>query len=194
MAWDFSVKVTDVIMIGAVFVGPIVAVQITEYLRKAKDARDRKVHIFRTLMATRSAELAPMHVEALNLIDLEFHSKKHQDKRVLDAGRLYMNHLGDRGYPKEAWPVRKAELLVELLYEMSASLGYGFDKVQIKAGSYYPSGWDEVERENEETRRNWLNIVRGSQQLHIRAEIFPPPIFKPQAEQEETDAMEIEKV
>lgn len=173
MEWEWEIRITDIIMTIAVFAGPIVSVQLAEGLSKLKDKKNRKVHIFRTLMATRSAQLAPMHVEALNLIDLEFHSQKRQDKRVLDAGRLYMDHLKDRGYPKEAWPARKGDLLVELLYEMSEALGYGFDKVQIKAGSYYPSGWDDVERENEETRQNWLNIVKGNQQLHMKAEIFP---------------------
>jgi hypothetical protein len=187
MAWDFSVKVTDVVMIVAVFAGPIVAIQIAEWLRKIKDSRDRKVHIFRTLMATRSAQLASMHVEALNLVDLEFHSQKRQDKRVLDAGRLYIDHLRDRGYPKESWGARKAELLVELLYEMSVSLGYGFDKVQIKVGSYYPSGYDDANNENEEIRKNWLNIVRGNQQLHMKAEIFPSPGSVPPQKQDETE-------
>src|SRR3990167_9389920 len=118
MAWDWTIKITDIIMITAVAAVPVIAVQITEYLRHKKDSRDRKVHIFRTLMATRSATLAPMHIEALNLVDLEFHSQKHQERRVLDAGRLYIDHLRDHLYPKEAWPARKAELLVDLLYEM----------------------------------------------------------------------------
>lgn len=185
MAWDFSVKVTDVIMITAVLAGPVVAVQITEFLRNLKDSRDRKVHIFRNLMSTRSAQLAPMHVEALNLVDLEFHSQKRQDKRVLDAGRLYMDHLRDRVYPQETWGVRKTELLVELLYEMSESLGYGFDKVQIKAGSYFPAGYEDIENERNEIRKNWLNIVRGKQQLHMKAEIFPSVPYEP-TKQEET--------
>lgn len=194
MEWEWKIRITDIIMIVAVFAGPIIAVQITEYLRRVKDSRDRKVHIFRTLMATRSAQLAPMHVEALNLIDLEFHSPKRQDKRVLDAGRLYVDHLKDHEYPKEAWPARKGDLLVELLYEMSESLGYGFDKVQIKAGSYYPRGYDTVEFENDEIRKNWLNIVKGNQQLHMRAEIFPSPTFNPPAKQDESENKATEKV
>lgn len=179
MEWEWKIRITDIIMVFVVIAGPIIAVQLTGYLRQLKDKRDRKVHIFRTLMATRSAQLAPMHVEALNLIDLEFHSPKRQDKRVLDAGRLYMDHLKDREYPREVWLARKSDLLVDLLYEMSESLGYGFDKVQIKAGSYYPSGYGVAEEENEEIRKHWLNIVRGVQQLQMKAEVFPSTPLKP---------------
>lgn len=194
MEWEWKIRITDIIMTIAVFVGPIVAVQITEYLRKAKDIRDRKVHIFRTLMATRSAQLAPMHVEALNLIDLEFHSPKRQDKRVLDASRLYMDHLRDRVYPQDSWGTRKVELLIELLYEMSQALGYSFDKVQIKAGSYFPSGYEEIENEKHEIRKNWLNIVKGNQQLNMKAEIFPSTAYNPPVKQEEAVTPVVEKV
>jgi len=176
MAWDFTIRITDIIMIVAISTGPIIAVQIAEYLRNQKDSRDRKVHIFRTLMATRSATLAPMHIEALNLVDLEFHSKKHQERRVLDAGRLYIDHLRDHLYPKEAWPARKAELLVDLLYEMSVVLGYNFDKVQIKAGSYYPSGYEETENDNLQIRKLWLEILKGNKKLPMIAEVYPSSV------------------
>ena len=171
MEWEWKIRITDIIMTIAVFAGPIVAVQITEYLRRVKDTKDRKVHIFRTLMATRSATLAPMHVEALNAVDLEFH----QDKRVLDASRLYMDHLRDRAYPKETWGTRKVELLVELLYEMSQALGYSFDKIQIKAGSYFPSGYEEIENDKEQIRKLSLEILQGKKQLPILAGIFNMP-------------------
>ena len=72
MEWEWKIRITDIIMIIAIIVGPIIAVRITEKLRLKKDSRDRKVHIFRTLMATRSAPLAAMHIEALNLVELEF--------------------------------------------------------------------------------------------------------------------------
>lgn len=193
MEWELKIRATDIIMIIAIFAGPIVAVQITEFLRKVNDARGRKVHIFRILMATRSATLASPHVESLNAVDLEFHSKNIQDKRVLDACRLYMDHLRDHEYPKEMWGARRTELLVELLYEMSKALGYNFDKVQIKAGSYYPSGYEEFENDNLEIRKNWLNILKGNQQLHMKAEIFPSPVYSQPVKQDEEVVPEEEK-
>ena len=55
MEWEWKIRITDLIMIVAIIIGPIVAVRLTECLRHRKDVRDRKVHIFRTLMSTRSA-------------------------------------------------------------------------------------------------------------------------------------------
>lgn len=167
MTWDWTIKITDIIMVIAIFAGPIIAVRITEKLRLSKDSRDRKVHIFRTLMATRSAQLAQMHIEALNLVELEFQAPPHPSRRVVDAGRLYVDHLRDHSYPKEGWGPRKDELLVDLLYEMSTALCYNFDKVQIKAGSYYPSGYQETEIDNLEIRKLWLEILQGKRLLPI---------------------------
>ncbi len=161
-------------MIGAVVVGPIIAVRITEALRHRKDSRDRKVHIFRTLMATRSAPLAAMHVEALNLVELEFQAPPDASSSVVAAARLYTNHLADEQYPKNMWGTRKAELLVDLLYEMSKNLGYNFDKVQIKAGSYYPSAYDDSDKDNYQTRKLWLEILQNKRFLPTATIALPP--------------------
>lgn len=173
MEWDWKIRITDIIMVFAIVLGPIIAVQITEMLRASKDARNRKVHIFRNLMATRSAQLAAMHIEALNLVELEFQSKKH--RKTLDAWRLYVDHLKDRAYPKETWPTRKSELLVDLLYEMSCSLGYNFDKVQIKSGSYYPSGYEDNDLDTLESRKLWLEVLRGKRHLPMVAGVYNLP-------------------
>ncbi len=110
----------------------------------------------------------------MNLVELEFQGPR-SAKRVVDAGRLYIAHLGDRLYPTEAWSTRKDELLVDLLYEMSTSLGYNFDKVQIKAGSYYPSGYGDAENETVQIRKLWLDILKGNKRLPMSAEVYPPP-------------------
>ncbi len=154
-------------MIFVIFVGPIVAVQLTEYLRNKKDSKNRKVYIFRTLMATRSAPLAAMHIEALNLVELEFQVAPHQATTVVASGRLYMDHLRSSQYPKDMWETRRVELLVDLLYEMSKALDYSFDKVQIKAGSYYPSAYGETDEDNYKTRKLWLEILEAKRFLPV---------------------------
>jgi hypothetical protein len=161
MTWDFTVKATDVIMIFAILVGPIASVCITEYLRKNEDKRNRKVHIYRTLMATRTANLSFQHVEALNLVETEFSSGNKDDKEVINAWKLYLSHLNDRNYPKESWGARRADLLVDLLHEMSRALGYGHDKAAIKSGSYYPDGYVNMEEEEKLLRLGWLEVLAG---------------------------------
>ena len=60
----------------AILLSPLIAVQVTERLNNSKEAKNRRIMIFGSLMATRATAMNPMHVEALNRIDIEFHSKK----------------------------------------------------------------------------------------------------------------------
>jgi hypothetical protein len=173
LTFEWTVRVTDVLTILAIIAGPILAVQITEYLRKSGEATKRKIHIFRTLMATRSVPLSAAHIESLNLVEIEFRSSRHQERRVVDCWRLYLAHLNDRNYPQEAWAARKGDLLIDLLYEMSGVLGFSYDKSQIKSGTYYPSGWQEAELEQIEARKLWLDVLRGQRTLPMQ--VFPPP-------------------
>lgn len=46
--------IADWIMILAVLLGPIIAVQLTRYLDNKKENRERKLQVFKTLIATRS--------------------------------------------------------------------------------------------------------------------------------------------
>jgi hypothetical protein len=74
---DPSIRTVDIIMIIAVFAGPIVAVQLQTLLERRREKRERKLKVFRTLMATRARKAAdPSHVEALNLIGIEFYKHR----------------------------------------------------------------------------------------------------------------------
>jgi len=177
MQIDWTLKITDLVMIVALFVGPIAAVQITEYLRSTKDSQKRKEHIFRTLMATRSSSLSYAHIEALNLVEIEFNSSIPKEKKVIDCWRLYIAHLNAKNYPMDIWQTKRGELLIDLLYEISTLLGYAHDKAQIQSGAYYPQGYVNVENDNAETRQLWLEVLRGKRQIPMKAEVvaFLPP-------------------
>ncbi|MFX6755224.1 DUF6680 family protein, partial [Acinetobacter baumannii] len=66
---DNTVEFKDILMIIAVLLSPVIAVQVTRYLDNKKEARERQLWVFKTLMATRALSLSPHHVEALNRID-----------------------------------------------------------------------------------------------------------------------------
>ena len=66
--------IADWLMISAVLSGPIIAVQLTRFLDAAKEERERKLQVFKTLMATRAYTVSWDHVVALNRIDLELKS------------------------------------------------------------------------------------------------------------------------
>jgi uncharacterized protein DUF6680 len=57
----------------ATFAGPIGAVIVTRLIDRKRAQRDRQLDVFRALMRTRKGALQPDHVNALNLVEIEFH-------------------------------------------------------------------------------------------------------------------------
>ena len=86
-----SFTISDILMIGAVILAPLIAVQVDKYLEKKRNKKERKLNVFKTLMATRGRVLDPRHVEALNMIDLEFNG----EKAVTVAWKAYLDHLAN---------------------------------------------------------------------------------------------------
>ena len=84
-------RITDWLMIVAVLLAPLVAVQVQKILERYREDRARKLNVFKTLMATRAATISAQHVQALNTIDLEFQGKKY--KAVTDSWKTYLDHL-----------------------------------------------------------------------------------------------------
>lgn len=166
-------ETTDIIMILAVFLGPIVAVRLTRFLDNRKEVRERKLFVFKTLMATRAYTLAPAHVEALNRIDLEFETKKKHEKKVLDAWKEYLDLLGNRELSAEQWNIRRVDLLVELLYHMGWALDYEFDKTHIKNGTYSPVAHGRIEEQQEAIRQGVIEIMEGKRVLPMHVTNLP---------------------
>ena len=168
-------KLTDFLMILAVLLAPLVAVQVQKRLEVFREVRGRKLWIFKTLMATRAATVSPEHVQALNMIDLEFREKRF--KNVTTAWKTYLDHLNS--YPKEdekrqpLWGERRVDLLTALLLEMGRSLGYEFDEVHVKKGIYAPEAHGRIEDENMLIRRGLLNVLYGDAALKMDVKSFP---------------------
>ncbi|RME56187.1 hypothetical protein D6779_10995 [Candidatus Parcubacteria bacterium] len=176
-------NIADWLMITAVILGPIIAVQLTRYLDNKKEVRERKLWIFKTLMATRASALSPHHVEALNRIDLEFDSGNEKEKEVIEAWKAYLDLLGDIQMPKEQWAMRRVDLLVELLHKMAQVLGYDFDKVHIKNSSYYPRGYNDIEAEQSAIRTGIRELIEGRRAIPMFVTNFPLPAQENEAEQ-----------
>lgn len=158
----------------AVLLSPLVAVQVTEWLRKKGKLNEEKINLFKTLMATRAANLNPRHVEALNLIDVVFMSESKQDKDIRAAWKAYLDHLNNKSYqPKEGWDTKRVELLVVLLHKMALTLGFDFDQIHIKNHSYFPQGYSEIEMDNSDLRKGVLDIVLGRRSLPTHITSLP---------------------
>jgi len=154
---------TEILTLIAIFTGPIVAVQIQKYIERNRDTRNRKVNIFKTLMATRGTVLSYEHVETLNRIDLEFSNKK-KYKKVIDSWKEYFDNLSQQATDDQlaVWSARNDELLANLLFEMGKALNYDFDKILIKRNVYSPVGHNNVERELQALRHGILDLLNGN--------------------------------
>ncbi|WBA81953.1 DUF6680 family protein [Endozoicomonas sp. GU-1] len=175
MESEFTVTYLEVITLFAVFFGPIVAVQVSQFLDRKRQKRAGKEWIFKTLMRTRAAALTPSHVEALNMIDVEFFGTKKSDKAVVAAWKLYLDNLADTTTPEDIRNSKRNDLFIELLYKMSSSLGYDFDKEHIKNTCYFPQGYVDVENEQHLIRKGVLGILKGDLVVPMHVTNIPAP-------------------
>lgn len=188
--------INDYLMIGAVILAPVIAVQVQKWLESWREKRERKINIFKTLMATRATRLDPSHVTALNMIDLEF-----EEQSVLEKWREYIDSLVDapqipsadatqekkNNYQNDLknWLDKNDNKFIELLYEMSRALKYKFDKVHLKKAIYHPTGFSDLELEQQLLRRMVLAFLDGQHAVKMDVTSFPGPdekVEKVQAE------------
>lgn len=140
----------DILTILAIVLGPILAVAIDRVQQRWTDTRRRRLDIFRDLMRTRKARLDPLHVGALNLVDLEFFGRE----KVITALRAYLHHLSlpmPMPEGQDTFFEHRNDLLVGLLHEIGVELGYKYDKRDLDKFSYGPVGWNDdqdVQRKN----------------------------------------------
>lgn len=142
-----SMKYTEIIMVAAVLLGPIIAVQLQKYLERIREKRNRQLEVYRTLMSYRGDMASKPYIRALNMIDVEFHSSSSDTKQILGAWKAYLDHMAnapkDQDDPRynekiEIWHSKSPDMQSDLLYAMGKYLGYEFEKLHIKRGAYWP--------------------------------------------------------
>ena len=158
---------SDWLMILAVLLAPVVAIQVSVYLAGRAQKRQQRLTIFRTLMTTRAARMAFDHVNALNMIDVEFAGNDKASKAVRAAWKAYLDHLNSGTEATEVWNARSEDLFVDLLHTMAVSLGYEFDKTHIRRNAYYPKGYGENEWDQLVIRRGIRELLEGKRVLPV---------------------------
>ena len=134
----------------AIAVGPIIAVIVTRMLDCAAEKRRRRLDVFRNLMQTRGVRLDPVHVAALNVVEVEFY----KDKDVRDAFQSYIQHLSapmPDVAEQDRFLEQRYDLFMDLLFKIGSSVGFSFDKRDLERLGYFPQGWD---RDQNMQRRN----------------------------------------
>jgi hypothetical protein len=163
-----KITVESWLTIAAIFIGPIAAWMLSHYAILSKEERERKMNIFRTLMATRSFYLRYRleHVGVLNTIPVEFDSN--QD--VLRAWKAYLFEMNSQENNQELWR-RREDRFFDLLYEISRAIGYKHDKEYLKNTTYAPSVYgDEME--------DWFKIRKWATEIAEGKKPFPVWVFE----------------
>jgi len=182
--------ISDWLVILAIVIAPILAVQIQKFIENTKEIKVRKMNIFRTLMSTRATPLFPQHVEALNMIDIEFFN----NKEITDAWKLLLDNF--ENYPQDtkdpnylakldACSEKSKDLLADLLFEMAKSLNYTFDKVHLKRGAYIPKGHADYMLDQEFIRRAFVGVLSG--QVPIPIKVVSVPSEEVQSQDKKTE-------
>lgn len=168
----------DWIMLLAIILGPILAVQTQKIIESIIEKRNRKKQIFHTLMATRASRVSHMHVEALNMIDIVFYGKSifgkrfpsKGDKAITDAWKKYYDLLSNKNSyaSEEIWAQKGNEYFDELLFIMSKNLKYDFDEVVIKRNCYSPEAHGKQELDNLIIRRGIAEVFGNNRPIPIQ--------------------------
>jgi hypothetical protein len=151
----------------ATFLGPIAAVLVTRYVDRLRQKYDRRLYIFRTLMATRRSNLSPEHIAAFNQIELDFQN----DPDVMTPYRALMKHLNTPfDYAKENNRVarERQSLRTKILSAMAKNLHIRVEQLEILEGGYMPQGHVDVEREQTAIRRLLTEIADGKRSFPVQ--------------------------
>jgi hypothetical protein len=177
LAIGIATVVVSALTIFAIFYAPIVALEVQRKADQAREQQGRKLWIFKTLMGNRARRLNANFVQAINMIDIEFTDP--DEKGVRDSWKELLDHYtawgaktpAQRKVSDDADVERSNDLLAAMLMKMGEVLGYGFDKVYIKKGFYYPEGLGSIEAEQHALRRSVLSLLSG-QGMKLPVAIF----------------------
>ena len=165
-------------IVAATFLGPVAAVLITLWREAVREKRNRRLYVFRTLMATRKIPISNEHVNAINLVEVDFYGCKN----VEAAWKDYSKHLNDQTKTEnEAWREEKEKLLSKLLSEIADVMGFRVPAIDIFRGGYAPKGWQH--RDNRlMTGLEYINdLYEGTR--GVKVIIVPPPPSSAQSAQ-----------
>lgn len=152
---------TDAAIIFATLLGPILAVQAQRWVDRQRQRQERRITIFRTLMATRAASLSSDHVQALNAIPIEFYGRRKAHREVVQAWRDLLDHLNQEQMDLALWGQKRQEFFIELLWKLATALGYRFTKLELQREVYSPRGHARLENEQEVIRQGLFRIFSG---------------------------------
>lgn len=164
-------------IVFATLVGPILAIQAQKWLEKQRAVKDRRMLIFRVLMATRAARLSPHHVEALNAVPIEFYGSDKKLRAIVATWKSYLDHMGatigEGGMSEELWNKTCNDIFFKLLGLMAEFLGYEFNAVELAKEVYSPKGHKWIESDQQIIRKGLAKMFTGELAIPMEVRSFP---------------------
>ncbi|MFO1183684.1 MAG: DUF6680 family protein [Bauldia sp.] len=173
MALDWTIKATDIAIMLATCLGPVLAVQTQKFLERRRDARDRQERNFRVLATTRANMLSTEHVSALNAVPIEFPITERGAKAIHVAWKAYLDHMAKQTSSLEPWVLRAQELHLDLILEISNFLGYKFTKTELKSEVYAPKAHGDIQTDQLVILRGLSEVLQGKRSLPLEINSLP---------------------
>lgn len=164
-------------IVAATLLGPVAAIVVSLLMTwRHDDARqmlERRMRVFRALLATRASAAHYDHVSALNLVEIDFY----QITPVIDAWRVYMRHLNsvppDRKLTLEEGKLfndKRTDLLATLLKKIADFLRFEMGEIDLKRGGYSPQAWGDQEERDAAMKEAVTILASGERPLRVRPE------------------------
>ena len=165
--------IVDGLTIFALILGPTLAVLITKYYDKKREAQRRKWEIFRDLMCYRSDGVSQGFVSSLNLIEVEFHD----NESVLAAWKSLYEHFC-KAEPvednrKKRFLDEREKLKAVLLQKVAQSLGIKIDSLDMLQTGYYPQRWEWDEQDQWLMRKKFNEVLEGTRPITMQISNIP---------------------
>lgn len=176
----------------AIFVGPVAAILVAQFLDRRRERVHRRMEIFRTLMRTRRTPMWAEHVGALNLVEIAFAGVD----AVIAAWKDLFEHLGSEPprrsseelgvtmSPEEQTAANRrfhgriaterAERLAVLLHAIAKNVGHKAEQLEIFKGGYTPQGYADVEFEHRMIRQFVLDLYVGKRVVPVGVVEYRP--------------------
>ena len=127
-------------------------------------------------MATRKIGISNEHVNALNLIEVDFY----KCKEVEAAWKSYLDHLNthvplDNEAQAAAWGETKERRLAELLFQMGKVLKFDISALDMFKGGYAPQGWAHKEQRQSDLLDFFHDMSVGTKNFPLWIKGMTPP-------------------
>ncbi len=168
-------------IVAATVVGPVAAIVVSLLMSWRHDARaqlrERRMRVFRALLATRGTAAHYDHVSSLNLIEIDFYKVS----PVIDAWRAYMRHLNSGPMDRIMTPEEdkvfgdaRTDLLATLLKRIADFLGFEMGEIDLKRGGYSPRAWGIQEHRDAAAKEAVIELALGRAKIRVLPEAPPP--------------------